>query len=148
MHVLSDRQVQSLEVLASSIKSKEHYHECLVRFGYHMPALKSSICTLDYLTRVKAGKVYCPMTADVRLKACPRPPSQKVLLEMLKEAAAEDECDLGILKNKEPDLRWMLEVLATMRPDCYIFEKGYVPALVDREAPKDVSQAVDNAEGF
>ena len=42
----------------------------------------------------------------------------------------------------------MLEVLATMRPDCYIFEKGYVPALVDKEAPKDVSQVVDNADGF
>ena len=42
----------------------------------------------------------------------------------------------------------MIEVLATMRPDCYIFEKGFVPALIDREMPKDVMKAVDNADGF
>ena len=56
--------------------------------------------------------------------------------------------ELGITKTKEPDLRWILEVLATMRPDCYIFEKGFVPALIDREMLKDITKAVDNADGF
>lgn len=42
----------------------------------------------------------------------------------------------------------MIEVLATMKPDCYIFEKGFVPALIDREMPKDNTKAVDNTDGF
>ena len=42
----------------------------------------------------------------------------------------------------------MIEVLATMKPDCYIFEKGFVPALIDREMPKDNTKTVDNTDGF
>lgn len=64
-------------MLADAIKSKEHFYECLVRYGYHMPALKSSIVTMKYMERVKQGKVYCPLTRDIRLKACPRPPPSK-----------------------------------------------------------------------
>jgi len=66
---------------------------------------------------------------------------------MLLEAAAEDDQELGIEHNKLPDQRWMLEVLATMRPDCYIFEKGYVPSLANREVPQDQAM-VDNSDGF
>jgi len=42
----------------------------------------------------------------------------------------------------------MLEVIGTMRPDCYIFEKGYVPELVDLEVPQDKNMQVDNSDGF
>lgn len=66
----------------------------------------------------------------------------------MQEAAEEDETDLGIAKNREPDQRWIIAVLATMRPNCYIFDKGYVPALIDKEVPDDISKAVDNADGF
>jgi len=44
---------------------------------------------------------------------------------------------LGIEGDKVPDPEWMLDVLSTMRPDCYIFDKGYVPALIEREVPQD-----------
>ena len=74
-----------------------------MRHGYHMPALKSSICTLEYLAKVQAAKVWCPLSIDIRLKACPRPPRSSELLQLLQEAAEEDGCDLGIAKNKEPD---------------------------------------------
>lgn len=47
-----------------------------------------------------------------------------------------------------PDPRWMLDVLATMRPDCYIFDKGYVPALIEREVPQDQHMQVDDSNGL
>ena len=149
-HVLSSAQVLNLERVASSIRSKDHFHECLVRFGYHLPSSKASACTLKYLDLVKARRVWCPLTTDIRLKACPRQPPLKVLLQLLAEMAEEDDIELGFSMTKIPDAGWILDVLSTYRPDCYIFDKSYIPGI---EKPIEVNNAgvqrtVDNADGF
>jgi len=146
--VLSDRQVQSLQDLANSCKSVAHLREYASRAGYHVPALKSKMCDLQYLHAVMERRVYCLKTENIRIKNCPRPPAPKVLLRLLLTAAGEDGLDLGIRQNKPPDARWMLEVLSTMRPGLYIFDKGYVPDAADRGLRNDAAQQVDNSDGF
>jgi len=146
VHVLSDREVENLKALAAQITKKEHYHECLLRAGFYMPALKSSLCTVEYMQNVREGKLFCLKSDLVRYKACPRPPPFKVLLELLLQAAREERLNLGIEPNREPDQRWVLDMLSTLRPGLYIFDKGYVPALADREVPE--AQQVDNSDGF
>jgi len=113
-----------------------------------MPAFKSKIICIKYMERIMNGEVYCPLYSIIRYKPCPRPPKKTVLLEMLLEVAAEDRLNLGIEGDKVPDPSWMLDVLATLRPDCYIFEKGYVPALIDREVPQDQHMQVDDSDRF
>ena len=64
--------------------------------------------------------------------------------------AEEDDIELGFSMTKIPDAGWILDVLSTYRPDCYIFDKSYIPGI---EKPIEVNSAgvqrtVDNADGF
>ena len=115
--------------MAQAIRSKDHYHEALVRSGIHLPAPKSSACTLRYLEKVKNGSYWCPKTDQIRLKACPRPPKLQILIQLLNEVADEDGIEFGFNASHTPEAKWIIEVLGTLRPDCYIFDKGYVPGV-------------------
>lgn len=42
----------------------------------------------------------------------------------------------------------MLDVLSTIRPNLYIFEKGYVPDAAERGLRGIVVQEIDNSDGF
>ena len=66
----------------------DDYHEALIRNGYYMPRLSSSLCTNTYMVKVRDGEIWCPRYREVRLLPCPRPPSKEVL--MMKLAAVMD----------------------------------------------------------
>jgi len=59
-HVLSDEEIHSLTLLAQTCRRKQHFYECCVRHGYHLPAPNSRIIGVKYLEGVRAGTVYCP----------------------------------------------------------------------------------------
>ena len=60
---------------------KDTLYEIGLRNQYFLPASKSSFCTVDYLVKVKDGLVFCPRYPEIRLKACPTPPTKYELLE-------------------------------------------------------------------
>ena len=51
-------------------------YEIGLRNQYFLPAAKSSFCTVDYLVKVKNGSLFCPHYGEIRLKACPTPPTK------------------------------------------------------------------------
>ena len=52
---------------------------------------------------------------------------------------------LGIVKDKkEPDLKWMLNVIATLKNDHYFFDKSYVPQDEKVLEDSDESDEVDD----
>ena len=57
------------------IRNREGFYESLEYFGYHLPSLHSSLCTLEWMWYVKAGTYYCPKeNALNHEKKCFRPP--------------------------------------------------------------------------
>jgi hypothetical protein len=46
-----------------------------------------------------------------------------------------------------PDADWLVSVISTLRPEAYIFDKGYIPGI---EKPVQVNPelTVDNNDGF
>ena len=62
-HVLTNAQYLSIQSVAASVRKKEHFYEALLRCGFHLPALKSTLCSLDYLEKVKRGLLWCPLKA-------------------------------------------------------------------------------------
>jgi hypothetical protein len=62
-------------------RSKPSEYEAMLRNGFIMPKLNSTIVNKIYMYRVKSGLEYCPMTSDIKVyKICINPPSKDYLL--------------------------------------------------------------------
>jgi hypothetical protein len=132
--LVSDAQAQ--------IKTRKDYHRALQWNGYYVPKLSSTLCTNDWMERVREGSVWCPMYRDIRLQACPLPPSKKSVIAALQSAVEVNEKRLGITEHHQPDLQWALDVLSTMDPYHEVFQKGYTPA---KRSP---GAQIHNRDGF
>ena len=75
------------------------------------------------------GEVFCPMYADVRPLPAPRPPPKGTLLDQVNTAIVERFGDhskcLSTTAQRQPDVRWLLDVLAVLSPKHPNFSKGY-----------------------
>ena len=72
-------------------------------------------------------------------------------MQLLKEVADEDGFEFGFNASHTPEARWVIEVLGTLRPECYIFDKGYVPGVeipIEMDQGAGVAKKIDNADGF
>ena len=56
----------SREQVSAVIRDRETYYDGMIRNGWLLPAKKQSICTLDFMTRVRAGEVFCPHASHVK----------------------------------------------------------------------------------
>ena len=57
-------------------RSKPSEYEAMMRNGFLLPKLNSTIVNKIYMYRVKSGLEYCPMTTDIKaFKVCINPPS-------------------------------------------------------------------------
>lgn len=62
------------------------------------------------------------------MKPCPKTPTKEVLLDKFKEVCIVEGFRAPWVDEKHvPDKRWLVDVLATFKPDDEIFKKGYVP---------------------
>ncbi len=75
--------IQQAGRLVSNVRS---FYNAMLRNGWYLPHLKSSLVNQDYLEKVKAGKVWCPKYSDIRLSPCPDPPPKSLLLDLLDRA--------------------------------------------------------------
>ena len=77
--------------------------------------------------KVVSGKYWCLKFSEVRIRACPSPPQKDVLLDkFLAHAATNNFPPVYISKERRPDSKWLVEVLATLTPHDEIFNKDYV----------------------
>ena len=109
--------------------------------------MKSTLCNLEYMTKVRNGTVYCPRHSEVRLLPCPAPPSKECLIKEILAIAQRKGLDLGISEMRAPNVQWMLTVLSTWDQGHKFFKKDYVPAQSERRHGT-VQKVVDNADGF
>lgn len=113
---------------ADKIKCKRDLYEALIRNGYFLPSIKSSVVSEKYLVGILEGNIYCPKIESIKLKGCPSPPSKEVLiaklLEALKQRGIENH---GLDELHLPDCKWLLALLSTLAPNDEIYRKDYRP---------------------
>ena len=72
---------KAAEKKTTKARSKPSEYEAMLRNGFIMPKLNSTIVNRIYMYRVKSQLEYCPMTTDIKAyKICINPPSKDYLL--------------------------------------------------------------------
>jgi hypothetical protein len=111
-------------------RSKPSEYEAMLRNGFILPKLNSTIVNKIYMYRVKSLLEYCPMTSDIKVyKICINPPSKDYLLNQIQEELAKngDVRDLTYDEKHLPDVEWCVKALLALNPEHHIFDKDYVP---------------------
>jgi hypothetical protein len=140
----------AIEKAAALVKSKLHLYKACVRNGFHMPHAKASICTLDYLMRVRERReVFVPKQEAIKLKACLAPPRKEVLLQFIRriEATLQKSFAIDEKAGRWPDVAWMVQIISTYLPNCEIFDKDYMPKPAAKPEAK-LAKDLDNSDGF
>ena len=55
----------SLHDIASRCCSRAELYDLMLRNGYVMPSVNSSIVTIEFMFKVKAGDIWCPQTKNI-----------------------------------------------------------------------------------
>ena len=80
----------SREQVAEVIRDRETFYNGMLRNGWVLPNKKQSICTLDFMQRVRAGEIYCPRVEHIKKPAiCVTPPPKETLIEKIDIACAD-----------------------------------------------------------
>jgi hypothetical protein len=98
------------------------------RNGYYLPKESAAIITEEFLINVLTKEYYCPLYEDIRLRTCPHPPQKDVLMQKFAKAAKEMGIKNAFIDEvKRPDVKWLVDVIATLNPADEIFRKDYMP---------------------
>ena len=117
----------------------------MIRNGFFLPSLKSTIITEDYMVKVRSGAVWCPKFSEIRLGPCVSPPKLEYLMNEVVRLSTEKGLDIGATPKNMPDRKWLLNVLSTMDPDHEVFKKSYMPPA---PVPRRENKVVDNSDSF
>ena len=117
----------SVKAFAQKVRSKADLYEALVRNGYYLPKLKSSMVSEHYLVNVMDKTYWCPRAEDIRVRMCPRQPHKDVLIEKFRKLMRDNDLKHGMQAEKLPDKDWLIAVIATLNPEDEIFKKDYLP---------------------
>ena len=81
------------------------------------------------MMNVLKENAWCPLTEDIRIKPCPRPPNKDVLLDKFWNFVDFNRLPMaGVNREKHRfDKRWLLDVLSTFVANDEIFTKPYMP---------------------
>jgi hypothetical protein len=125
-----------MDVARSCIPNKKTYYGKLRDVGWHLPLLSSPIITLDWLTRVRYGDLFClkvgvqapgDSTRYARPMVCPCFSKVKKCeaIEALVTELHSRGFDMGITASKIPDKTWALEVLCTLNPTHAFYSRDF-----------------------
>lgn len=117
----------SVAELRKYVKDKRDLYLLAVRNEYYLPSMKSSCCSEEFITDVLQGRCWCPKVGELRLKPCLQPPSVEILIGRVMKAAKSANKELMLTPEKPPNVKWLVDVLALLKPDDEIFKKDYVP---------------------
>ena len=108
------------------------------RNSFHLPDLKSAAINEVMLLGVLRGEYWCPKVEDIRIKNCVKPPLKEIVASKVWETCTSRELNLAWMDPAHiPNKKWLLEVLATLKPEDEIFRKDYVAPPV-RKRLRDV----------
>ena len=112
------------------------------RNTFHLPDLKSAAINEVMLLGVLRGEYWCPKVEDIRIKNCVKPPLKEIVASKVWETCTSRELNLAWMDPAHiPNKKWLLEVLATLKPEDEIFRKDYVAPPV-RKRLRDVETIV------
>ena len=112
------------------------------RNSFHLPDLKSAAINEVMLLGVLRGEYWCPKVEDIRIKNCVKPPLKEIVASKVWETCTSRELNLAWMDPAHrPNKKWLLEVLATLKPEDEIFRKDYVAPPV-RKRLRDVETIV------
>ena len=119
----------------------DHYN-LAKRNSFHLPDLKSAAINEVMLLGVLRGEYWCPKVEDIRIKNCVKPPLKEIVASKVWETCTSRELNLAWMDPAHiPNKKWLLEVLATLKPEDEIFRKDYVAPPV-RKRLRDVETIV------
>ena len=115
---------QSQEV----IKTKREFHEALDRNGYFVVPFKSGGCTIDYLKKVRAGDVWCPMYVDVKLRSCYHVPNKEVIFVQVNNEIKKLKLKpFGFVDSTKVPSNYLIICLSTLNESHHFFDKSFSP---------------------
>jgi hypothetical protein len=118
----------SVDEVRKYVKDKKDLYHLAQRNGFYMPSFKSGCCSEIFIMNVLKGKWWCPKVDELRLKPCLQPPSVDILISKVLSAAKAAKKEIGINNEKlRPNTKWLVDVLALLRPDDEVFKKDYAP---------------------
>ena len=108
--------------------TKAVLYDALTDQGIHLPKLKSSICNMEYLIRVKNCIEYCPKVHEVPDLICLAPPKKMILLSIIEEELSKrgDHRVITYDEKHTPDVDWCLHAVSALNPQHQIFDQGAV----------------------
>jgi len=101
------------------------------RNGFYLASPNSTLITVQYMLDIKDGVTWCPLYEDVRIRPCPRKPLKQLIIQEVKNELKKKDGNLSnwIDEKHQPDVEWLLVILATLNPEHRYFQKQYVPQL-------------------
>ena len=112
------------------------------RKSFHLPDLKSAAINEVMLLGVLRGEYWCPKVEDIRIKNCVKPPLKEIVASKARDTYTSKHLNLVWMDPAHiPNKKWLLEVLATLKPEDEIFRKYYVAPPV-RKRLRDVETIV------
>ena len=93
----------------------------MIRNGFYLPSIKSTIVTVDYMQNVRYKVIWCLMYGEIKLLPCPNPPNKFELISEFEKLAKAIGAKTGITDLKVPDKGWLLAAIGTLKPDHAIF---------------------------
>ena len=133
-------------------RTKPSEYEAMLRNGFILPKLNSTIVNKIYMYRVKSGQEYCPRATDIKVyKICINPPSKLFMLSGIHQELQRqgDVRDLTYDEKHLPDVEWCVKALLALNPSHPIFNKDYVPGVHEkgrRGQKVDMGNAYDEDE--
>ena len=130
----------SREEVAAVVRDRHTYYTAMRRHGWLLPDEKQSLCTLEFMEKVRAGVIFCPRAENVKCPpVCMTPPPKAVLVDKIDIACAElykrgeDTSALERLlermippAKKRADTAFLVQVLHLADPTDEIFASDYV----------------------
>ena len=129
--------------------TKADFVDAVIRNGWYIPPPKSSIITIKWLAEVKTGQIWVPKYHEVRMRACPTPPSKDIIIKELTKACQKVGKKAPIIA-KDPrtaPVAWCLHLLSTVEPGHQFFTKGFRPSDLEKEN-YPVQMEIDNSDAF
>ena len=131
--------MQQQELFESKIRNKHHLRDSLKRLKFVTPTTNDSICNIEFMVGVLEKKIWLPRGQERRpndnVTTPPKDEVHMVLISHLhkyvarcgiKERKLAIKALISAIEKYKPQVKFMLEILAVVHPDCDYFSASYV----------------------
>lgn len=157
MPMLSRRDVQLC------VRDRKSLYHAMVANGYVVPALKSNLCTIEFMYKVQAQQVWLPKVSDMHdFRTVNRPPPRTYLMGEITLALRDvavglpnDDAMVDQLANLQAELElrhgnipFLVQLLYSLNTHHEIFAKNYAYYRVKKRTHADSMAVLPNPDSF